>query len=288
MNIDVNSVKRVMKKYSLCPTQINLSLTSAECADDDDDITVIASNCTSTTEQHANAMSIAPTHAIADTGATSIFVMAGTPADNIRDATHPIHISLPDRKKIISTHICDVKIPGLPVTLTGHIVPDMKMASLLGIRILCKAGCEVIFDDQQCCVIFNGTTILMGHKDPASNLWTLPILTEQARLWTTPGYNSPETESTPLQPGPCKGHAPQHPAPQPSIALFSYHRTTKENAVKFRHQSLCNPPIASLLKAINAGFLRSAPHLNTKSVCKYLTPSPATLKGHMKHPRKGL
>jgi hypothetical protein len=158
--------------------------------------------------------------------------MAGTPADNICNATHPIHISLPDGKKIISTHVCDVKIPGLPVTLTGHIVPDMKMASLLGIHILCKARCGVIFDDQQCRVIFNGTTILTGHKDPASNLWTLPILTEQARLWTTPGYNSPE-----------KGCAPQYPAPQPSIALFSYHQTTKENAMKFMHQSLCNLPL---------------------------------------------
>ncbi len=110
-----------MKNYSLYPTQINSSLTSAECADDNDDITVIASNGTSTTEQHANTMSIAPTHAIADTGATSIFVMAGTPADNICNATHPIHISLPDGKKIISTHVCDVKIPGLPNTLTGHV-----------------------------------------------------------------------------------------------------------------------------------------------------------------------
>ncbi len=171
-----------MQNYSLYPTQINLSLASAECADNDDDITVLASNCTSTTKQHANTMSIAPTHGIADTGATSIFVMAGTPADNIRNATHPIHISLPDGKKIISTHVCDVEIPGLPVTLTGHTVPDMKMASLLGIHILCKAGCKVIFDDQQCWVIFNGAAILTDHKDPANNLWTLPILTEQARL----------------------------------------------------------------------------------------------------------
>ncbi len=266
-----------MQNYSSYPTQINLSLTSAECADNNNDITVGASNCTSTTKQHANAMSIAPTHAIADTGATSIFVMAGTPPNNIRNTIHPIHISMHDGKKIISTHVCDVKIPGLLVTLTGHIVPDMKMASLLGICILCKAGCEVIFDNQQCRVIFNGTTILTGHKDPASDLWTLPILTEQARPWTTPGYDSME-----------KGRALHHPAPQPSIALFSYHQTTKENAVKFMHQSLCNPPIASLLKAINASFLRGAPHLNAKSVCKYLTPSPATSKGHMKRPHKGL
>jgi hypothetical protein len=74
----------------------------------------------------------------------------------------------------------------------------------------------------------------------------------------------------------------------PALALFLYHHTTKANAVKFMHQSLCNPPITSLLNTINAGFLQGAPHLNAKSVQKYLTPSPATLKGHMKRPRKSL
>jgi hypothetical protein len=59
------------------------------------------------------------------------------------------------------------------------------------------------------------------------------------------------------------------------------------NAVKFMHQSLCNPPIASLIKAINAGFLKGAPHL-AKAVQKYLVPNPATSKGHMKRLRKGL
>jgi hypothetical protein len=114
-------------------------------------------------------------HAVADTGAKSVFVMAGAPAKNIRLATESIQISLPDGKKIVSTHICDVVIPGLPHKLIGHIVLDMKMASLLGIRILCKAGCKVSFDDEKCQVNYKGNTNLTGYKDPASNLWTLPI-----------------------------------------------------------------------------------------------------------------
>lgn len=71
-------------------------------------------------------------------------------------------------------------------------------------------------------------------------------------------------------------------------AFFLYHQINKENDVKFMHQSLCNPPISSLLKAINAGFLKGAPHLSAPTVRKYLMPSPATSKGHMKRPRKGL
>ena len=54
------------------------------------------------------------------------------------------------------------------------------------------------------------------------------------------------------------------------------------------HQSLGNLPKLSLITAINAGFLRGAPHLDIKSITKYLMPSPATSKGHMKRPRKGL
>ncbi len=142
-------------------------------------------------------MQIAPTHAVADTGATSIFLMAGAPADNICMAMKPIHISLPNGKKIVLTHICDVDIPGLPHKLIGHIVPDMKMASLLGIHILCKAGCKVIFDDEKCRVNFKGETILTGYKDPTSNLWTLPILNGQERLWTTPGPDLVASKQTP-------------------------------------------------------------------------------------------
>jgi hypothetical protein len=62
----------------------------------------------------------------------------------------------------------------------------------------------------------------------------------------------------------------------------------KENNVKFMHQSLCKHPKSSLLAAICQGFLRGAPHLSEKAVSKYLPPSPATSKGHMKQPRKGI
>jgi hypothetical protein len=76
--------------------------------------------------------------------------------------------------------------------------------------------------------------------------------------------------------------APRH------TANFSYHCTTKENNVKFMHQSLCNPTKSLLLVAIQQGFLRGAPHLAEKAITKYLPPSAATPKGHKKQPRKGL
>ena len=107
-------------------------------------------------------------------------------------------------------------------------------------------------------------------------------------MWTTPGAVESATTNL-LRLGPCKSRASLPPLPSISEAAgLLYAHTTKSNAVKFAHQSLCNPPILSLLKAINAGFLKGAPNLDAHTVCKYLMASPATSKGHMKRPHKGL
>ena len=115
---------------------------------DDDDITVVTSNCphrqtinrkaargqplmaaTAQTifgtpmPQYLNALTIAANKAIADTGATSIFIMDNADVYNKCIVTKPLKINLPDGTTIWSTHVCDIKIPGLPQILTGHIVP---------------------------------------------------------------------------------------------------------------------------------------------------------------------
>ncbi len=288
------------------PTQNHISQLTAFAPRDDDDATIITSNCKARCKkvECANTITIAPTHAIADTGATSIFIMKGTPVKNLRRSSDPITISLPDGSKVTSIHICNISIPGLPTVLTGHIVPGITIASLIGIRILCKAGCKVIFDNEKCEVIYKNNTILRGYKDPTTNLWTLPIINEGIAK-TTPKPVMPRPKSahmmlshqlpTPQRPGPCLGCAPRNPIvkivqrnPIVKIVRFSYVWTTKINNVKIAHQSLCNPPVTSIIKAINVGLLNGAPHLNAQTVRKYLASSPATAKGHMKRPRKGI
>jgi len=101
--------------------------------------------------------------------------MEGADVANRRIAVNPLTINLPDGTRIKSTHVCDIHIRGLPKTLTGHIVPSLTVASLIGIQPLCKAGCTVMFDDRKCNVVYNGRVILRGHKDPSTDLWTLPI-----------------------------------------------------------------------------------------------------------------
>jgi hypothetical protein len=51
---------------------------------------------------------------------------------------------------------------------------------------------------------------------------------------------------------------------------------------------MCNPKILSLLKALQKGFLKGCPNLSEGLVTKYLNPSLATAKGHMKRPKKGI
>ena len=122
------------------------------------------------------ALTIAANEAIADSGATQIFVMDGIPVHNRRKTTCPLKVALADGRRVMSTHMCDFIIPGLPTTLVGHIVPELSIASLFGIRVLTAAGCTVKFDIEKCVVKYNGKIILTGMKDPATDLWTLPIV----------------------------------------------------------------------------------------------------------------
>jgi hypothetical protein len=105
------------------------------------------------------AITIASNEAIADSGATQIFVMDGTPVHNKRQTTCPLKAALADGCRVMSTHMCDIIIPGLPTTLIGHIVPELSIASLFGICVLTEAGCTVKFDNKKCVVRYNGKII---------------------------------------------------------------------------------------------------------------------------------
>jgi hypothetical protein len=73
-----------------------------------------------------------------------------------------------------------------------------------------------------------------------------------------------------------------------NLASFTHSVRTQSNGIKFAHQSLCNPKISTLLKAVRKGFLKGCPNMTKKLILKYLNPSPATAKGHMKRPRHGI
>jgi hypothetical protein len=88
--------------------------------------------------------------------------MDSTTVVNKRKTTHPLKVALADGRIVLSTHMCDIKIEGLPTVLTGHIIPDLLIASLFGIRILTDDGCTVTFDKNRCIVRYNSTIVLNG------------------------------------------------------------------------------------------------------------------------------
>ncbi len=217
--------------------------------------------------------------AIADSGATQIFVMEGTPVVNKRPTTHPLKVALADGWIVLSTHMCDIKIDGLPTVLTGHIIPDLSIASLFGIHVLTEAGCTVTFDKSSCVVRYNGAIILRGAKDPATDLWTLPL--------GSPASTTSHHVTAMISPA-----APIFADARANIvtetACFTHTVRTKANSIRFAHQSFCSPKISTLLKALRRGYLKGCPNLTAHGVTKYLNPSPATAKGHMKRPRQGI
>ena len=262
------------------------------------------------------AMTIALSEAIADSGATQIFVMDGIPVHNRQKTTCPFKVALADGRRVMSTHMCDIIIPGLPTTLVGHIVPELSIASLFGIRLLTEAGCTVKFDREKCVVKYNGKIILTGMKDPTTDLWTLPIVgcagktsptdtrdeqdafeplrdefmerANAACSATTSSLAVPLCTSTQAY---TTGETVTYKLPTPppnKFGFFTHTIRTKANSIKFAHQSMCSPTISTILKAIRRGFLDGCPNLSAKGVTRYLNPSPATAKGHMKRPHQGI
>jgi hypothetical protein len=176
--------------------------------------------------------------------------------------------------------MCDIHINGLSVVLTGHIIRELSIAPLFGMVVLTEAGCKVQFDKSACMVWYNNKIIVKDGKAKAINLWTLPIGTNPSM---SSHHNAVATPST----APVSVDAHAHYATM-QIAFCMHTDQTKANSIRFVHQSLCSPRIYTLLKAIRRGFLKGCPNLSVAGVTRYLNPSPATAKGHMKWPRMGI
>ena len=190
---------------------------------------------------------------------------------NIRPTHNPITITQPDGQLSTSTHECDLDLPQLPTAarIKGHIVPAFANASLVSIRRLVDAGCQVVFDIHEVRVIHQGRCILTGQRHPNTGLWLLPLSKQNVE----PTFDI-------ITPAASQIRAAAHSA---------YTMRTKQQALKFIHQSLFSPPIPTLLRAIENNQLKTFPHIqNTKDVRRHLADAPATAKGHMKKPRAGL
>ena len=208
---------------------------------------------------------------VGDSGATSHFVLPGTPVINVRKAVDPLVIYMPDGKKIQSTHTCELDVPNLPeAARQAHIVPGLAHTSLISIKILCDAGCRVVFEKAYCRVYYQNKIVWTGHREPNTGLWVLPMRN------TNNNTASSKMDTELIQAA-------------TEQANNAYQMTSKGSLIKYLHQCLFSPPKATLLKAIKNKQFTSWPGLTEKAVQAYLPQSsPATDKGHMKRIRKGI
>jgi hypothetical protein len=135
--------------------------------------------------------------------------------------------------------------------------------------VLTGAGCKVCINKHKCTVWYDNEIILEGEKDSTTDLWTLPI-----------GLPCPASSIEPL-PAYLSNISHAHCATS-QIAFFTHTVRNKANSICFAHQALCSPRISTLIKAIRRSFLKGCPNLTAKGVAKYLNPSPASAKRHMK------
>ena len=73
--------------------------------------------------------------AIADEGATGHFILPGSPLQNIKPATQPLVIHLPDGKTLQYTHTGNLDLPCPPkAAMQAHIVPGPAHTYLVSSR----------------------------------------------------------------------------------------------------------------------------------------------------------
>ena len=134
--------------------------------EEDDDATVIASNCSEERQQVAMSaqatFKIPDDRGIANAGCTGHFITPRAPVINVKKAKIPITISQPDGRQLKSTHECKFDIPALPKKArAAHIVPGLAHTSLVSIKMLVDEGCNVEY---------NGIYVTVFHNEQTTGL----------------------------------------------------------------------------------------------------------------------
>eukprot|EP00804_Cyclotella_cryptica_P029279 CCRYP_011676-RA/>CCRYP_011676-RA protein AED:0.16 eAED:0.06 QI:0/0/0/1/0/0/6/0/1468 len=199
-------------------------------------------------------------YAIVDSGASDNYL---TPTANVKSKTtlhQPIQVTQDNITFV--THMQNG--PATTSSRTTRIHPTgMKNHSLISVTKICNAGCQVIFGQDECNIIHNGTIVMTGHKNKHNGLWYIPI--KQA-IHDTPYTIFPDTTT-------------QH-------INSVYHTSTLAETIQFIHQCLFSPTIDTLCKALDNDQLIGFPPITSSQVRKYLPESTATAKGHLRRTRK--
>ncbi len=164
--------------------------------------------------------------AITNAGATANFVTPDAPLTGVVITENPLTIHTPDGGTLKSTHEGLLPIPWLPKEARkAHVIPGLAHASLISIKVLCKAGCTAIYKGDTVQIYYRGNFVWLGTEDPSTGLWVLPL--------------------NPSAPPKQAGDSPNQTV-SPKSTVHTAHNifqlSSKESLVKFLHQCLFSPP----------------------------------------------
>jgi hypothetical protein len=182
-----------------------------------------------------------------------------SPCTNEKPTSNGIHVTLPNRQIIRSTHTCELKQPQLPLGAgTAHKFPHLAHP-LLSISQLCDHGCVATFTTTEVRITDKHSPLVMhGLRDPTTNLWTIPL----HPLPACP--NNRMTDGNRMPTGPDHAHS-------------AYYTPNMVEYVKF----LWVPRPLNWVQAIDNGHFATWLGLTADLVRKHLPKSMATAQGHM-------
>ena len=119
--------------------------------------------------------------------------------------------------------------------------------SLVGIKTLVDAGCEVLFSKDDCIVLYEGSIVWKGGRQARSGLWILPLspegIEEMTKLQIEPTAWMATIEELRKE-----AEMNAHSGGEQVNNVF--HTTTKAELIKYLHQAAFSPVKATWKKAI--------------------------------------
>lgn len=190
-----------------------------------------------------------------DSGAPAHFIRAQDKRILQKITTTPgPSVMLPDMSVIQATQQGQLGIPNLTTTATkAHVLPHLRSASLLSLGQLCDNDCEVTLTKKDISIKKDKKLILQGHRNLNDGLWDIHLSRD------------------PLQ-----------------VNVILRKNMLKRDLATFLHAACFSPCTATFVKAIKNGNFATWPGLTEKLVTKFLAPSIATARGHMKQERQHL
>ena len=112
----------------------------------------------------------------------------------------------------------------------------MNTVPLTSLGVLCDDGCTITLDKQDMSVQNNGKEIIKCTRNKKTGMWEVPLVTQQ-------------------------------PA---SVINNIILQTSKPELAQYLHTALFSPTVASIIKAIKKGLLKTWPGLTKKLIKRHL------------------